>query len=129
MSKSFIIKFVKFGLVGASGLIVDFSVTYLLRERVKINQYLANAAGFTLAASSNFVLNRVWTFASTDPAIGKQYALFLLVSVVGLLLNHIMVYYLNSREVFGFYLAKGVAIATVVIWNFLANYYYTFTAA
>ncbi|WKN40830.1 GtrA family protein [Tunicatimonas pelagia] len=127
ISEALFFKFIKFGLVGASGLIVDFAATYLLKERVEINKYLANGIGFALAASSNFALNRYWTFASTDPAIFQQYSKFLVISTVGLAFNHIIVYYLAGRGQLNFYFSKGISIAIVVIWNFLANYYYTFT--
>jgi putative flippase GtrA len=42
----FFIKFLKFGIVGASGVIVDFGITWLLKEWVKINRHAANSTGF-----------------------------------------------------------------------------------
>ena len=48
-------KFFKFVIVGFSGLIVDFSITFLLKEKLKIHRYLSNSAGFTVAASTNYL--------------------------------------------------------------------------
>jgi putative flippase GtrA len=54
--------FIKYGVVGFSGFCLDFSVTIFLKERVKLHRYLSNSIGFTVAASSNWFLNRIWTF-------------------------------------------------------------------
>ena len=49
-------KFLKFCIVGSSGMIIDFGTTWLLKEKVKINKYLANSTGFILAATSNYLI-------------------------------------------------------------------------
>ena len=55
-----IVKFLKFGVVGLSGLVIDFALTFLFRNILKINQYVANAIGFAVAASSNYIINRIF---------------------------------------------------------------------
>ena len=71
-----ITKFLKFCVVGASGMLIDFGITWLLKERIKVNKYVANSTGFILAATSNYILNRIWTFQSNDPQIASQYISF-----------------------------------------------------
>ena len=41
-----LIKFIKFLIVGVSGLIIDFGLTYLCKEKIKLNKYLSNSIGF-----------------------------------------------------------------------------------
>ncbi|HPF94504.1 MAG TPA: GtrA family protein, partial [Tenuifilaceae bacterium] len=84
----FIVKFFKYGLVGLSGVFVDFAFTWICKEIFKLNKYIANSIGFTVAASSNYILNRVWTFASKSEEIALEYSLFIGISIVGLLLNN-----------------------------------------
>ena len=120
------IKFIKFGLVGASGLAVDFGLTFLFKERVKVNKYIANAIGFLLAASSNFVINRLWTFASADPNIIGQYMKFIGVSLIGLMLTYIILKLIHDQLNWNFYLAKLIAIGFVISWNFAINFIFTF---
>ncbi|HOW24341.1 MAG TPA: GtrA family protein [Bacteroidales bacterium] len=122
-----LMKFVKFGAVGISGIVVDFGITYLCKEILKIQKYVANAIGFTTAATTNYVLNRIWTFHSTDPAIFLQYSKFLMISVVGLGINTLVLWVLVSRYKKHFYLSKLIAVAVAMIWNFLANYFITFS--
>jgi len=124
--EAFIIKFIKFCTVGFSGLFVDFFITWLLKERVGINKYLANAIGFLTAATSNYVLNRVWTFHSTNDGILIEYASFIGVSVVGLLINTAVIYFLIEKKQYNFYISKIFATIVVTCWNFFANYYFTF---
>jgi len=119
-------KFIKFGIVGFSGVLVDFGFTYISKEWLKIQKYIANAIGFTLAASSNYFLNRWWTFHSQNPEIAIEYGRFLFISLIGLGINTLVLWLLVSRGKYNFYLAKLFAIAVVTIWNFIANLNYTF---
>lgn len=127
IEKSLIIKFLKFGAVGLSGLIIDFGFTYFFKEILKIQKYIANAIGFTVAASSNYLFNRIWTFQSNNPQIAVEYLEFLFISMIGLAINTIVIWLLVSRFKYNFYLSKLFAIGTVTIWNFFMNMYFTFT--
>jgi putative flippase GtrA len=120
------IKFLKFGIVGASGVGVDFGITWLCKEKLRLNKYVANSTGFLCAVLSNYVLNRVWTFHSQDPSIATQFSKFLLASLVGLAINNSIIYLLNERFGVKFYTAKLIATGVVTLWNFWANYTFTF---
>lgn len=122
----FILKFIKFCLVGGSGLIVDFGVTYLCKEIAKLNKYISNSLGFIVAATTNFILNRIWTFSSQSPDIMKQYGLFFLFSLIGLCLNNGIIYLLHGKGKLNFYLSKLIAIGVVTFWNFFMNYFFNF---
>ena len=126
-SLSFLYKFIKFGIVGFSGLFVDFGFTYICKEILKIQKYVSNAIGFTLAASSNYYLNRVWTFKSTDPEIFVEYSEFLIISLIGLGINTLILWIIVTKFKLNFYLSKVFAIAVVTVWNFLANAFITFS--
>ncbi len=120
------IKFIKFGLVGFSGVFVDFGITYLLKEKLKIQQYVSNALGFVSASSTNYLLNRYWTFHSTDPNISHEYGRFILISMLGLGINTLILWILVTKFKWNFYLSKLCAIGVVTVWNFFANLAFTF---
>jgi putative flippase GtrA len=122
------LKFLQFGLVGFSGMVLDFGLTYLAKEKLRWNKYLASSLGFVVACSSNYLLNRVWTFHSADPAMGWQFSKFFLVSLTGLLLHNALLYLLTDKLKQNFYLSKALAIGLVFFWNFGLNYLYTFRA-
>ena len=124
--KLFIFKFLKFGVVGFSGIFVDFGVTYLFKEIIKINKYISNAIGFICAATSNYILNRIWTFQSENTDVATEYGKFMLVSVIGLGINSLTLYILTDKLKWNFYLSKIFAIGVATLWNFFANLMFTF---
>jgi putative flippase GtrA len=126
MNNELIWKFLKFGVVGGSGVIVDFGITWLLKERFKLNAYVANSAGFTCAVISNFMLNRIWTFQNHDPHVAVQFGKFAIIAAVGLLMNNGIIYLLTERFKTNFYVAKLIATGVVMLWNFWANITFTF---
>ncbi|MEM9088491.1 MAG: GtrA family protein [Cyanobacteria bacterium P01_F01_bin.53] len=139
-------RFLRFGVVGFSGLFVDIVVFYLLRELIGLPLYLSTALSIEAAIINNFLWNDAWTFADLAqqnkgwPArFGRFYKFnlvclmgaFLQVGIMTLLLLVPMVNQLpqvvgsfisaswthNAHE----YFAKVVAIALVTLWNFWIN--------
>ncbi|MBG0782796.1 MAG: GtrA family protein [Bacteroidales bacterium] len=124
--RGFLLKFLKFGVVGFSGLFVDFGLTFLFKEVFHVQKYVSNAIGFIMAATSNYIFNRIWTFESTNPNIALEYTEFIVISLIGLVINTLILYLLVSRWKINFYLSKVFAIAVVTLWNFFANLLFTF---
>jgi putative flippase GtrA len=120
-----IFKFLKFIIVGFSGLAVDFSITILLKEKLKVHRYISSSTGFIFAASSNYLFNRFWTFHSNNPKIFEEYGTFLLISVIGLFINNLFLYLFEKK--LRFYFAKFLAIMVTSLWNFSANYWLNFS--
>jgi putative flippase GtrA len=125
-TKAFFLKFLKFGIVGFSGVFVDFGITWFTKEKLRIQKYVANAIGFSSAASTNYILNRIWTFESTNPRVMVEYTEFFVISLIGLGINTLVLWLLVSRFRINFYISKLFAIGVVTIWNFLANVLITF---
>ncbi|CDN31512.1 Conserved membrane protein YngA [Mucinivorans hirudinis] len=132
-----ITKFVRFGLVGTTGFLVDFSMTWLWLSLIGINEYAANTIGFTVAATTNYILNRRFTWRSKNPNIRREYLRFLAVSLAGLGINSLVIYLFQlllsdfainfaGVQLQGFWLAKIIATGVVLLWNFFANNFFTF---
>lgn len=126
LTPDLITKFFKFGVVGASGMVVDFGFTFLLKEKVGIQKYLANAVGFSLAVISNYTFNRLWTFESMNTDVMREFSRFALVAIIGLGINSLVLWFLVSKRKLKFYFSKLIAIAVVMCWNFSVNYYFIF---
>ncbi|MDE2332926.1 MAG: GtrA family protein [Rhodospirillales bacterium] len=79
-------QFVRFGVVGTFGFLVDTSTVYGLRAWLGL--YGAGAAAYLTAASANWLLNRLWTFRGQGslPA-HHQWARFLAVNLFGFAVN------------------------------------------
>lgn len=124
-------KFIKFGIVGASGMVVHFSVLYLFKEIVGLNPYLANTIGFVTAATTNYILNRIWTFRSKEKQVAVEYLKFILVSVIGLGVNNGTMWLTGKLlpdwfDDWRFYLIWVFAVGVTTMWNFFGNMLFTF---
>ena len=126
-TKEFVLKFLKFGVVGFSGVFVNFGVTWLFKEIFKLNKYVSNILGFVVAATTNYLLNRWWTFQSSNPEVGVEYAKYFLISIIGLGIDTSTVYLLNGKLKWNFYLSKVFAIGAATLWNFFGNLLFTFS--
>ena len=126
LTREFLFKFLKFGAVGFSGVFVNFGITFVCKEWLKLNKYLSNILGFVVAATTNYFLNRIWTFQSTNPQIGSEYAKYFAIALVGLGLDTLTVYLLNGKLKWNFYLSKIFAVGVSTLCNFFGNLLFTF---
>ena len=138
------IRFAKFALVGISGTLIDIGFFNLFNQHFGISPVSAKAFSFSLAVFNNFLLNRLWTYPeSRELPFSKLFAQYLLVSIVGLLINttifavtdqpliHVFEGILPSNFPFSPTVVghnTSVAIATIVVlfWNYFANRFWTF---
>ena len=128
INSTLILKFLKFCVVGFSGMLVDFGTTWLCKEKFRWNKYLSNSLGFVLAATNNYIWNRLWTFQSQSEAVAREYISFVIIAIIGLGINNTIIYLLHERLHLNFYLSKLIAIGCVTLWNFTMNYVFTFRA-
>jgi putative flippase GtrA len=114
-------QFVRFGLVGMIGLVVDTAVVYALRAPAGL--YLAGAASYIVAVTATWWVNRIWTFRAA-PQRGpahRQWARFALANVPGLVLNRST--YFALITVSGLCVAYPVlAVAAGAVAGMFANF-------
>ena len=78
--------FMRFGIVGASGVPVDATTVYVCRTTMGI--YAAGAVAYLVAATWTFAFNRLWTFRDhTHGALWRQWLAFLGANLSGMVLN------------------------------------------
>lgn len=127
-----ITRFARFMTVGALGTLIDFGILTVLKL-AGLSTLLANSLSFTAGLVNNFTWNRLWTFAdAVKTDWRRQLAQFTLVSLVGLVLNNLIV--LSLEGVFSAWFsaqwaylpAKVIATGVVVFWNYFANRMWTF---
>lgn len=122
-------RFLRFGVVGFSGVFVDMVILYLLSDPSNFGLPLTRSKiiASELAIFNNFLWNDLWTFAdisSCQPGNSKRFKRFLkfnLVCLVGLILNVLLLNIFFNVFHINRYLANLMAIALVTIWNFWVN--------
>jgi putative flippase GtrA len=126
LKAAILLKLTKFGVTGLLGMVIDFSVTYLLFEKIGLNPLFASGMGFSIAATNNYFINSIWTFGKKYAIEKSKFFKFFIISFLGLVLNYMMLLLLTSYTDINFYLCKVITVGIVFIWNFIANYTFTF---
>jgi dolichol-phosphate mannosyltransferase len=137
-------RFIKFGIVGASGVVVNLTVLHLGHEYVfnhveaAYNKpYFSLALAISLATLNNFTWNRLWTWADrvrtleageVHPVslrlLGMEFGQYVTASAFGSGLQYVLTLLLsNSMD---YRLANIIAIVAASVSNFLANDRWTF---
>jgi len=128
-----VVHFIKFGMVGTLGAVIDFAVLNFFILVVGWPKVWANTISFSAAVLSNFTWNRLWNFPeSRQRPIATQLPQFALVNVIGLGINQVVFLSLDHFVftpmfgLLGYNLAKAVAILVVLFWNYGINRIWTY---
>jgi len=138
-------QFIKFGITGTIGAVVDFSTFALLRDVLGwdttytilgLEIIAANNVSVFLAICSNFIINRTWTFHDTEGSAARQGTGYFALNVFTWALNQILVGLFNKWPLFIFlfadqraYVAKAVAIVLILFINFFGSKLFIFKHA
>ena len=101
---------------------LDFGILALLTEVVGLH-YLASAAFSFLAGTTlSYVLSIVWVFDTRRfSSVAVEYALFVLVGIVGLGLNEGLLWVFTEPLGLHYLVSKVVAATLIFGWNFAAR--------
>jgi dolichol-phosphate mannosyltransferase len=136
-------RYIKFGIVGASGTVVNLVVLHLGHEYVfnaieasYKKPYLSLALAIAVATINNFTWNRLWTWsdrvrtleADVQPVsvrlLGMEFGQYVTASAFGSALQYVLTLLLSGSM--DYRLANIVAIVAASVSNFLANDRWTF---
>jgi len=139
-------RYIKFGLVGASGTVVNMAVLYVAQEFLflgieppRTRLYASLAVAIAVATINNFTWNRLWTWADrirehaahpdnadTHPlqTLASQFGKYTLASLFGIALQYGLTLWL--AHALHYLLANVIAIVVASISNFLVNDRLTF---
>jgi dolichol-phosphate mannosyltransferase len=122
-------RFVRFGLVGLSGVFVDMTVLYLLSDPTTLALPLTRSKIITgeIAIINNFLWNDAWTFADVSTRQQewrqrlKRFLKFNIICLAGLVLNVLVLNLVFNFIIPNRYIANLIAIAVATVWNFWVN--------
>ena len=133
-------QFLKFGVVGASGFVVNLVIftvlQWLVPNHAATGPYnVIYSIAFLSGGVSNYFLNRAWTFRSTGH-VGREGLSFMTVSVLALIVGLIVsaaiaplpVPFLGHAFGHGHFTWLVSTVAAIVV-NFFVNKYWTFRTA
>lgn len=130
-------RYAKFGIVGASGTVVNMAVLYLGQEFLfqgiaspRERLYVSLALAILMATVNNFSWNRLWTWADRRAAAGATHAVpglfmrYAVASWLGIALHYSLTLWLSQH--IHYMVASVLAIMVASVSNFLANDRWTF---
>ncbi len=123
-------RFIRFAMVGFTGVIVDMSVLYLLSDPTTLHWGLTRSklVAAELAIINNFLWNDLWTFGDISGhqkgtrARLRRFAKFQLICLGGMVLNTVLLNVMFNFFGMNRYVANAVAIGIVTGWNFYLNF-------
>jgi dolichol-phosphate mannosyltransferase len=126
----FLSKAGRFFTVGASGLALNYLASFLFSGLVPNIWYMhATLFGIVVSITSNFLLNKVWTFEDRDFSsrhLLKQYFLFLSLCSIGALIQLSLVFVFVEFAHIPYAISLIIAVCIASIGNFLLNKKITF---
>lgn len=137
----FFFQLAKFGLIGTANFVVDVGIFSLLIWSTGINQgnflILFNVISVSIAIVNSYIWNKFWSFGEKDTdeaVVRRQFFQFVTISIMGLVLNTLIVDILNNRigspsgiEITTWtVISKASASVVVLIWNFIGYKFFVF---
>ena len=116
--KKLIIQLIKFGIVGVIATLIDLAVLVVLKEILDVDVLAASAVAFSVSVIANYILSMLFVFESRGNSKVKEFLVFVILSIGGLLLNQFIMW-LGTEIMTAYYLwAKVFALVFVPIYNF-----------
>lgn len=106
--------------------IVDVGSLYYLTAIIGIHYLWSAAIAYSLGMATNYTLNKVFSFKNKSKKIARQFMLFAIVAIIGLLLNQIIMWLLVEYGGLYFMTAKMISICIVVLWSYYGHKKLTF---
>lgn len=120
--KSLIEQFLKFGVVGAIAFVIDYGILMLLSQVVGWDPVPSSAVSFTVSVVFNYLVSMRYVFTRReDLSRRREFAIFVILSVIGLGINSVCIW--AGTQALGdgaiaVTATKVVATVVVALWNF-----------
>lgn len=122
-------RYLRFGLVGATGIVVDMGVLFVLSDPriLGLNLSLSKVLAAEIALISNFIWNELWTFGDISAEQGgwdarlRRLVKFNLICAAGIFLSILLLNIQVRLVAMNVYISNLIAILIVSVWNFGLN--------
>lgn len=117
---------IKFAVVGVSAFMIDYVLMVLITEVFSINYLLSNAISFSASVIYNYILSIFWVFDvdSSKSNQCKNLVIFIVLSMIGLLINQLLMWIQVNQLNIYYMIAKIFATVVVMVYNFISRKIY-----
>jgi len=116
--------FLKFGIVGLSGIVVNTGMLFFLTEYMHVFYLLSSACAIEVSIWSNFILNEKWTFSNrtcTLKSVRHRLLSYNILTVGGMAINMGTLFVLTEYSGLFYLYANLIGIFIAFAWNYLLN--------
>lgn len=112
---------IKFGIVGASAFLIDYSILYILTEFFGIYYLYSSIISFIVSVIFNYILSIKWVFDVSKKQTIKEFSTFILLSIIGLIINQVIMYIMVEKANIWYMFSKIVSTIIVMVYNFITR--------
>ena len=125
---SIILRILKFGIVGATGVVVNMGLLAFFKGVLHIPLWLAGFLAIELSILSNFVLNDIWTWRDRRKRSfwNRIWRYHVSVGITAYGLNYPILLLLTKMLDMQYLIANLVGIAVASAANFIINHFWTY---
>lgn len=131
-------QFTRYALTGGIASVADISLFNVCANLFRINHILSNTLSFSLGLTVNYLLSREWVFNKRTHNLKKDFLLFSVIGIIGLILGNILMFLLVDLGTLYLILgyagdgliksaAKLLIMFPVLLWNFFARKTFVFS--
>ena len=121
-NKKLLVQIFRFGIVGGLAFVIDYAILILCKEVFHFPILVSSAIAFSISVIFNYILSIIWVFeVDKEKNQKKNFVIFLLLSIVGLILTEIIMYVGTDIGNIHYLIVKIIATAIVMIFNFITR--------
>lgn len=120
--KKLIAQFMKFGVVGVIAFLIDYGLMVALTELFGVPYLISNTISFIVSVVFNYLASMRYVFERRDDmSRRREFIIFVILSVIGLILNDVLMWFFVSLCFIDYRIAKFIVTFLVAIWNFVTR--------
>ena len=119
MQDNRLFEIIRFAIVGGASFVVDYALLYICTEWLGIHYLYSAAISFSVSVIVNYWLCVIFVFTGAGKQTGRQAALFIGSSIVGLGINQVCMWLFVEKFGLHYMLAKIGATLIVMFWNYV----------
>ncbi len=111
----------KFGLVGGLAFLIDYVFLYILTEFIGIHYLISSIISFIISVIFNYIMSIKWVFDVKKQQGLKEFIVFIVLSVIGLIINEIIMYVMVDLMNIHYMISKLFSTGVVMVYNFITR--------
>ena len=115
------LQLVKFGIVGVLATLLEWVIFYICTNILNIHYSISTIIGFSISTLFNYWASVKWVFDVNKENNSKNFIFFISFSIIGLLLNELILYICIEKLNLYNMLGKIIATFVVMIFNFITR--------